>query len=157
MLPVQPRCSLTSGEPFSALCSCSTSPLFFGFFCLRRLRGGSPRRPPSRPHTTNSGVFCVVMEHFSLPGRLLYTQQGLLRCLLLEHCCALCKQRWDLCVCSHFVVRDLALKAHRRRLKKTTKKKLDSAQKQRAEQTQVRDLEWKLFQDGAPSAFTLES
>lgn len=36
------------------------------------------------------------------------------------------------------------------------KTKLDSAQKQRAEQTQGRDLEWKIFQAGAPSAFTLE-
>lgn len=35
--------------------------------------------------------------------------------------------------------------------------KLDRAQKQRAEQTQVQDFEWKLFQAGVPSAFTLES
>lgn len=116
-------------------------PCFSAFFFVfapspRRV---SPKTAKPASHNELWGFFVVVVEHFSLPGRLLYTQQGLLRCLLLECCCTLCKQRWDLCVFSHFVVLDVALKAHRRRLQE---KKLNWTALRNSEQSKHKAGTW---------------
>lgn len=62
------------------------------------------------------------------------------------------KRRQDLCVCPY-----LWFKTSCWRPRNTGWRKLEWAQKQRAEQTQIQDFKWKLFQTEVPSAFTLES
>lgn len=67
---------------FSALFSCSWAARRLVFsFRSHRLWGGSFWRPLSRPHTTNSEF---VLKRFA-PRTSLYTLQGILRCLLLQH------------------------------------------------------------------------
>lgn len=79
VLPVQPLCSLTSGEPFSALCSCSTSPLFFGwFFFFFWLFAPSPWRvspKTAKPASHNElwGFLCCYGALFAPRTSLVHT------------------------------------------------------------------------------------
>lgn len=83
VLPVRRHCRLTPREPFSALFSCSVEPhvvLFLAFVHTVSEEGLSEDRL-SRPHTTNPEF---VLKRFA-PRTPLYTLQGILRCLLLQH------------------------------------------------------------------------
>lgn len=134
-------------------------PCFSAFLCLHRLRGGSPRRPPSQPHTTNSGVFLLLLWSTFRSQDVSCTHSRDFSDVCCRSAALLFVSKGGICV--YFPIlwcwTSRAEGPQTQVARKKKKTKLDSAQKQRAEQTQGRDMEWKLFQAGAPSAFTLES